>query len=97
MHYYLLTPRVLNLLLLGKDYMILQLTGKRIKQMHEGYIKKKNKNKARISQDRKKKLFLLVLKLFSTPSSSLPTAVLSNECLPDLGGSFLRPFPCASR
>lgn len=41
MHYYLLTPRVLNLLLLGKDYMILQLTGKRIKQMHEGYIKKK--------------------------------------------------------
>lgn len=44
MHNYLLTPRVLNLLLLGKDYMILQLTGKCLKQMHEGYIKK-NKNK----------------------------------------------------
>lgn len=58
MHCYLLTPRVLNLLLLGKDYMILQLTGKCTKQMHEGYIKKKkkNKNKARISQDRKKKI-----------------------------------------
>lgn len=40
MHDYLLTPKVLNLLL-GKDYMILQLTGKCIKQMHEGYIKKK--------------------------------------------------------
>lgn len=91
----LLTPTVLKPLLVGKDYTILhmgkRLTGKCLKQMHQGY-KKKSYNISR----QEKKLFLLFLKLFSTPSSSWPTAVLSNECLPDLGGSFLRPFPCAS-
>lgn len=49
----LLTPTVLKPLLVGKDYTILhmgkRLTGKCLKQMHQGY-----KKKAIISQDRKK-------------------------------------------
>lgn len=92
----LLTPTVLNPLLLGKDYMILHL-----EEGSQGNVKskcvmdiQKRKNYDNIS--RQVKILLVVLEALLNVSF-LPAAVLSNEYLPDLGGSFLRPSPCASR
>lgn len=56
-------------------------------------IQKKEKKITRISQDRSKTLPVVLEALLNF---FLPGAVLSNEYLPDLGGSFLRPSPCAS-
>lgn len=92
---FLLTPTVLNPLLLRKDYMILHL-----EEGSQGNVKSKC---VRDIKKRKKKLLeylkagkKLPVVLEALNFSFLPAAVLSNEYLPELGGSFLRPSPCAS-
>lgn len=84
----LLTPTALNPLLLGKDYTILHLeegSQGNVKSKCVRDIQKRKENYYNIS--RQVTILPVVLEALLN-FSFLPAAVLSNEYLPDLGGSF---------